>query len=45
MTNASTIQSLSPGDILAGCTLLNNDEDDHAGDGRILPYQFHNFAM
>ena len=38
MTNASTIQTLAPGDILAGCTLLNNDEDDHAGDGRIIQF-------
>ena len=38
MTQESTIQPLAPGDILAGCTLLNNDEDDHAGDGRIIQY-------
>lgn len=28
----------APGDLLVGCTLLNDPDDDHAGDGRILQY-------
>ena len=38
MTKASTIQGFEPGDIFAGATLLNNPDDDHAGDGRIIQY-------
>ncbi len=38
MTQESTIQPFAPGDILVGCTLLNNPDDDHAGDGRIIQY-------
>lgn len=38
MTKESTIQPFAPGDILVGATLLNNDADDHAGDGRIIQF-------
>ena len=38
MTKESTIQPFEKGDILVGCTLLNNPDDDHAGDGRIIQY-------
>jgi hypothetical protein len=38
MTNESTIQPFAKGDILVGATLLNNPDDDHAGDGRIIQY-------
>ena len=38
MTKESTIQPFAPGDIFAGATVLNNPEDDHAGDGRIIQY-------
>jgi hypothetical protein len=38
MTKESTIQPFEKGDILAGCTVLNNPDDDHAGDGRIIQY-------
>ena len=34
----STIQPFKPGDVLVGATVLNNDEDDHAGEGRIIQY-------
>lgn len=34
----STMQPFAPGDILVGCTDLNNPADDHAGDGRIFQY-------
>lgn len=38
MTQESTIQPFAKGDILAGCTLLNDQTDDHAGPGRILQF-------
>jgi sugar lactone lactonase YvrE len=38
MSNESTIQPFAAGDVLVGATLLNNAEDDHAGDGRIIQY-------
>lgn len=38
MSRESTIQPFAPGDIIAGCTLLNDPNDDHAGDGRIIQY-------
>jgi len=38
MTQESTIQPFAPGDILVGCTLLNNPDDDHAGPGRIVQF-------
>jgi len=38
MTKESTIQPFAKGDILVGATVLNNDADDHAGDGRIIQY-------
>jgi outer membrane protein assembly factor BamB len=38
MTRESTMQPFAEGDVFAGATLLNNDEDDHAGDGRIIQY-------
>lgn len=38
MTKESTIQPFAKGDILVGATVLNNPDDDHAGDGRIIQY-------
>jgi hypothetical protein len=38
MTKPSTMKPFAPGDIFLGCTYLNDAEDDHAGDGRILQY-------
>ena len=38
MTQESTIKPFAKGDILVGCTLLNNPDDDHAGPGRIIQY-------
>jgi sugar lactone lactonase YvrE len=38
MTAKSDIQSFEPGDVLVGATVLNNPDDDHAGDGRIIQY-------
>lgn len=38
MTHQSTIQPFEKGDVFAGATLLNDPEDDHAGDGRIIQY-------
>lgn len=38
MTKENTIQPFMRGDILVGATLLNNADDDHAGDGRIIQY-------
>lgn len=38
MTTASTLQPFARGDILAGATLLNDPNDDHAGPGRIIQY-------
>ena len=38
MTKESTLKPFEKGDVFAGATLLNNDEDDHAGDGRIFQF-------
>jgi sugar lactone lactonase YvrE len=38
MTKESTLQPFEKGDVFAGATLLNNPDDDHAGDGRIIQY-------
>ena len=38
MTQESTLKPFARGDIFAGATLLNNKNDDHAGDGRIIQY-------
>ena len=38
MIRESTMQAFAPGDLLVGCTLLNDPDDDHAGEGRILQY-------
>jgi hypothetical protein len=38
------MQPFAPGDLLIGCTLLNDPDDDHAGDGRILQYD-ENFGL
>ena len=38
MTKESTLQPFEKGDVFAGVTLLNNPDDDHAGDGRIIQY-------
>ena len=41
MKNESTMQPFSPGDVFLGCTVLNDPNDDHKGDGRILQYDQH----
>jgi len=38
MTKPSTMKPFASGDIFLGCTYLNNSDDDHAGEGRILQY-------
>lgn len=38
MVKPSTMKPFESGDIFLGCTYLNNAEDDHAGEGRILQY-------
>ena len=38
MNGKSTLQPFEAGDIFIGCTVLNDDGDDHAGDGRIVQY-------
>ena len=38
MTNESDLKPFEHGDIFAGATILNNPDDDHAGDGRIIQY-------
>lgn len=35
---ASDIRPFQSGDVFVGATLLNDPEDDHAGDGRIIQY-------
>ena len=35
---ADALQPFGPGDIFLGATLLNNPDDDHAGDGRIFQF-------
>lgn len=34
----STLKPFAPGDIFLGCTYLNNRDDDHMGEGRILQF-------
>jgi len=38
MTKESTLKPFAAGDIFAGASVLNNPDDDHAGDGRIIQY-------
>jgi hypothetical protein len=38
MLKKSTTKPFADGDIFLGCTYLNNPEDDHQGEGRILQY-------
>ena len=38
MKKENTIQPFEDGDIFLGCTYLNDEVDDHKGDGRILQY-------
>jgi hypothetical protein len=38
MLKTSTMKPFEKGDIFLGCTYLNNDDDDHMGDGRILQF-------
>ncbi len=38
MTKESTLQPFEKGDVFVGATMLNNDDDDHAGDGRIIQF-------
>ncbi len=35
---SDSLQPFAPGDIFLGATLLNNPDDDHAGDGRIFQF-------
>ncbi len=35
---AGAVVPFAPGDVVAGCTLLNDPDDDHRGRGRILHY-------
>lgn len=38
MTKESTLQPFAKGDVFVGATVLNDPNDDHAGDGRIIQY-------
>ncbi len=38
MAHQSTMKPFASGDVFVGATVLNNPEDDHAGDGRIIQY-------
>jgi hypothetical protein len=38
MTKSSTMKAFAPGDIFLACTDLNDAEDDHKGEGRILQF-------
>jgi hypothetical protein len=38
MARESTLQPFAPGDVFLGLTDLNDPDDDHAGDGRIVQY-------
>ena len=38
MAKTSDIKPFEKGDVLVGATLLNDPDDDHAGDGRIIQY-------
>ena len=37
-TNSNRAVPFAPGDVVAGCTLLNDPRDDHRGRGRLLHY-------
>jgi len=41
MLLTSTMKPFETGDIFLGCTYLNNPDDDHMGDGRILQFDKH----
>lgn len=41
MLKTSTMKPFATGDIFLGCTYLNNPNDDHMGDGRILQFDKH----
>ncbi len=41
MTKFSTMKPFAAGDIFLGCTYLNDAQDDHAGEGRILQFDRH----
>ncbi len=38
MSEASSLTPFTKGDIFVGATVLNNPDDDHAGDGRIIQF-------
>lgn len=38
MTKENTMQPFAAGDVFVGATVLNNPDDDHAGDGRIIQF-------
>ena len=38
MKKENTMKPFEDGDIFLGCTYLNDEVDDHKGDGRILQY-------
>lgn len=41
MHKTSTMKPFDTGDIFLGCTYLNNPDDDHMGEGRILQFDKH----
>ena len=41
MLKASTMKPFDQGDIFLGCTYLDNPDDDHMGEGRILQFDKH----
>ena len=38
MAHENTMQPFEKGDVIVACTVLNNPDDDHAGEGRLLQY-------
>jgi len=38
MAHQNTMQPFEKGDVIVACTVLNNPDDDHAGQGRLLQY-------
>ena len=38
MSEESNLTTFTEGDVFVGATILNNPNDDHAGDGRIMQF-------
>ena len=38
MSEESSLTPFTKGDVFVGATVLNNPDDDHAGDGRIIQF-------